>query len=232
MSHPAGKYRPNYSLRRMMFGVAMFAVGAALAMKGFSLWDFHRRAPASEKLLRPIIAEQDRLIKSNKIDEKESFRLVASRMRNTAKLSAARVIRIAWLISTKPMSLVSANKRLSCLMSDLRYLRDVVRIVQSREPSSPSVLDNFRGGVMNARQVAYHTHLRDYYSRLLSEHRTVIPPLPPELAAEKRAVEADLQRVNNDPTFDLGEEPPWYLVPGTPKPKKRRPKPVWFGDSM
>jgi hypothetical protein len=214
------------SVRRLMVLVAAVAVAGALVQR----WDYHRRGPASEKLLRPIIELNDQAADRERRSLPEGLRLAIYRSDYLAKDFAARVARLALLATVKPLTPPGAEPWWDAAISDLRGIRsDYDRFVH-RDGISPSVLDNFRGEALSLQSAAYCTHLSDYYRRLLAEHRTAIPPLPPELEAERQALQAGVRRFSGDPTFELPAEPPWYLVPGTPRPKpKPKPKGKWTG---
>jgi hypothetical protein len=204
------------SVRRLMGLVAAVAVAGALVQR----WDYHRRGPASEKLLRPIIEYYDRASDYERPMQREGLRLAIYRSDYLAKDFAARVARLALLATVRPTTPPGAEPWWDAAISDLRGIRsDYDRFVH-RNGISPSVLDNFRGAALSFQSAAYSVHMSQYYRRLLAEHRTAIPPLPPELEAERQALQAGVRRSSGDPTLEL-EEPPWFLVPGTPRPQRK-----------
>jgi hypothetical protein len=201
------KFRPNISLRLLLAGIAVFALG----IRGFLIWDFHRRAPASEKLLRPLIEFHDQHIQGYRISEKEELKLVLRRLKNLGRQFVFTV-----------RSIGHTGQRYPVPPTIERFLAQAKSLVV-RAPDNfrngPTALENLKDSVWNSHMAAYHTHMRDYYTRLHAEHWTELPTMPTDLEAELRACEAEFRRNRNRPDLDLYDETAPLLRPGAPKPK-------------
>jgi len=201
------KFRPNVSLRLMLAGIAVVALGT----RGLLIWDFHRRAPASEKLLRPLIEFHDQRIKGYRISEKEEIRLVMRRLKNLGRQFIFTVRLIGHTGQRYPVP-----PTIERFMAQAKSL--VVRAPDDFR-NWPTVLEILQDSVWNSHMAAYHTHMMDYYTRLLAEHWTDLPTMPNDLEAELRECEAEFRRNSNRPDLDLYNDTAPLLRPGAPKPK-------------
>jgi hypothetical protein len=205
------------SVRRLMGLVAAVAVAAALVQR----WDFHRRGPASEKLLRPIIVYYDEGADHQYREARAGLKFAIDRSSYLPEDFAARAARLALLAIARLSNPPGAGPWWDAAISDLRGMRsDYDRFVH-RGHASPSELDHYRRAALSLQLATYCAHLSEYYRRLRAEHRTAIPPSPPELEAERQALQATWRRTIRDPTFEFPTEPPWHLVPGTPRPRPK-----------
>lgn len=59
----------------------------------------------------------------------------------------------------------------------------------------------------SARDLAYHNRMHAYYSDLLRERCTQLPPLPRGLEAQRRAIQGERRAAWDDPEYVLAEPP-------------------------
>ena len=70
-----------------------------------------------------------------------------------------------------------------------------------------------------ARMATHHRLMKEYYAQLLSAQIAQLPPLPAAIAAERLAIERELQRTQGLPKLKLLPEPPPHLLPDVLKPR-------------
>ncbi len=211
-------FRPAFSLRQLLGVVVLAALASALAAKLISIRDFHRNGPASEALFRPMIGWHEYGIHSDaacfRTNRGSGVNHLAEAREHLAR--GVREIRregVAAFHSFGPGRLRHLNRW------PFRYA-----LIETR-----SAYDCFQLAAKQRLRGVHHVHMRDYYLRLWGEHRIEIPPLPPELVAERVALQAELRRIGGIPPLDLEPEPLPSFLPGAPKPKATPVAPVSGG---
>jgi hypothetical protein len=194
----------------MLVGIAAVAFVLASGKRVLLVWDFHRRSPASERLLRPLIEYHGKVADSYRATEQEELRLVRFRSQGIGKLFG-RAVRSVW--RTAPQY---------PLPVEVQEFWAFTRALAEHHPGNqgPTVLENYRDSVWASHMAAYHSHMRDHYTRLRAEHLTELPPMPAVLQAELRACETELRGNRDNPALDLYDETAPYLRPGAPKPER------------
>ena len=209
LSHPRLKALPRASLRHLIGWAAAVTVGGFLVAQGLALRDFHRRAPASAALLRPIIDYHERS-STSQLESAGSDRRTAGGLLIAGLKDFCWAARFAHRACTRP------QEPNGILLPDWQVARDYLR---DCEQAFGHARDRFRDVEWHERMARYHAHAAEYYSGLLAAHATELPPLPPGLAAERRAAEEWYFKVHGVRTV-LGPEPLPQLLPDW-KPAKR-----------
>jgi len=208
-----------------MVVVAVVAVVSALAIKGAALQDYHRRAPASRKLLRPIVRYYARLSENDRQSQRNKFE-------NAGDLLCEMVVCLSKTLDYACIALYQPQDHGPGMLTDWMSAKNEFH---SFLQHSSFVCDHLRNAVRYAEESAYHSRLRDYYGQLWDEHRTEIPPWPREWETERLARQETIRRIIRSPTYDLDEDLPSHLDPYPNRPKRKRPPQpptIWIGNSF
>jgi len=217
--------RTRRSLAMLMAAVAVVAVVITLALKAAAIQDYHRRAPASAKLLRPIVQYYARISESDREYQGNKFA-------NARCLIGNMVVQLAETLDYACVALYRPHDDGPGMPTGWMSAETEFRTFLLY-PSF--VCNDFRDAARYAEESAYHSRLRDYYQQLWDEHRTEISPWPRAMETERLARQETIRRIARDPTYDLNEDLPSDLDPYPNRPKRKRPpRPpwIWYGNSL
>lgn len=214
MTTPRGKSGLTVTVRKLMVFVAVAAVVAFLTREGLAVRDYSRQGPASEKLLKPLIAYHQMMRDSQRV-EVQSNRAMADSLAGGAVREFKAVVWPAWLAVRG-----AAIPRPGIESTGRGRVRDDVHAFGL---SLYFVRERLRDVSYHGRMEAYHGHMKEYYQGLLDAHVIELPPLPAAVVAERQAAGLELRRRWGQGKATLAPEPPPQLLPGAPKPK---PSPV------
>ncbi len=209
LSRPRPKVFLRASLRHLIGGVAAVTVGGFLVALGLAFWEFQRRAPASAALLGPIIAYHERT-SAYQIESAGGDRRTAGGLLIGGVRSIGWAARFAHRACTRP------QKPNGILLPDWQVARNYSR---DGAQAFGWARERMRDAEWHERMAKYHAHASAYYSGLLAAHVIALPPLPPGLAAERRAAEEEFFQIHGV-RIVLEPEPLPQLLPGW-KPAKR-----------
>lgn len=203
---PVNRPRPNAlpsTSRRTLIGRAV-----AVVIAGFFVDErpvhggFYHLAPNSAALLQPLI-DYHRIKAADQLDRIESNRRTAAALLIGGIKEFCAASKFAYLACTRTLEL-----------GDF-----VPTDVQHASNYFAGCKDSFRwarerlwDAEWHKRMSKYHAHAAEYYSGLLAAGVGVLPLLPADLVAERRAAEAEYLRFHGIKKT-LPPEPPPHLVP-------------------
>jgi hypothetical protein len=198
--------------------VAVLATLTFVAQQLFSIREYHRRGPASEKLIKPLIAYHEMMHADEEQRARGDRALMASLIGEAVQQFRA-AMRSSWrnIMESEtsrpglPFGWPYTWALLHESLSDLRFSQDRLRDV-----------------LWHKRMEAYHEHMIIYYQELLQAHTIALPTLPAHIMAERRLAEAELRRMHGKGAM-LQPEPPPHLLPGYQPPKS---SPAYRGPAM
>ncbi len=226
ISYPYSRSRVTISVRRLLVCVAVVAGVLTLERE----WDYHRRDPASEKLLRPIISDYEKQIAITRIEQKGHISTALTMSNSFAESFMFRMTNLACAVFDRPMTQDAVKQGWITAMIHLRAIRTNYSYFTEGRGFVLMVLNEYRSAAVRGREILYYIRLRDHFQRLRAEHRVAIPPLPPEFEAERRELEVELRQARGSSARVWPPDPYWFLPPGTPRPKVKPT--VWSHDSM
>ena len=205
--------RRTFSIRALIVGVAASAVMVFLTLQALIVRDYHRRGPASEKLLAPIIeyheiesARYQRYVQNDRSMASESAR---------GTLQGCKAIEwSSWLV------LMELEKPSPLLVTGWRRLRNHV-VECSR--SLKVMRDELREAALDEQWSNYHRHMKEHYVRLLEAHAVELPPPTAVEIAELEAIQAEILRTKGFKVTLKAGLPP-HLLPRASRPKPGPPR--------
>ena len=197
--------RWSFSLRWMLGLIALAALASAWACRDLLIRELDRRGPISEKLLRPIINYHEYGIHSDltcsQVNWKTAHGHLTGVWGHLASIGRQARRTAAW--DPEPWSRwmfrAHARQEFGYCRIELDFARKSLQLAEKQRL-----------------MMIYHGHMKAYYQRLRDEYRTELPPLSPEVVAERLALRDEIRRVENNPTFELEPEPLSTLLPGAP----------------
>jgi hypothetical protein len=201
--------RRAVSLRLLLVMIATLSLVFAAVKQALVSWDLHRRIPASQRLLLPLITWHELHAEGNRLSEREELKLVRSRSKRLGE---------EFRLAVRSMRRMDGSFRVP---TEFRYFWKYLKSLTVNPPGhgGPTVLENYQTSVWNSHMATYHDHMKSHYEKLLSELWTELPPMPAALEAELRACEAEIRRIRHNPALDLYPETAPDLRPGAPKAK-------------
>ena len=196
-----------FTVRRSLVLVAVAGFASWVTVKVLHQRDYLARAGPSRHLILPIIEYHEARLRSDRICSQTNARTATGHLgRAVHQLGVALRAKRQELAARDPSSYptrftIRTRDAFEAARAEWQLFASTSRTVEKQ-----------------CLMAAYHTRMIDHYGTLLDAHRVVLPPLPAELAAGRRALMARLRTIGRDPGLILDPEPPPSSLPGRKTP--------------